>query len=156
LVGAMKLRQPIFWLNELHSNPILLIPNNLHETQQMDVEKKRKLEQQMDNGGIIDEKVSKMMKKMGFEDGKGLGKYLQGNVSPPKLKMQRGRAGLDFHKPLKVGRFKCVLCCRVFDEYELIEAHFSSKTHTKSLNRKAALGPSTSPQVRAVVLQMNS
>ncbi|XP_063235254.1 cap-specific mRNA (nucleoside-2'-O-)-methyltransferase 1-like isoform X1 [Bacillus rossius redtenbacheri] len=44
-------------------------------------------------------KAQKMMAKMGYKSGHGLGKHEQGRVAPIELSLQRGRRGLGLHLP---------------------------------------------------------
>ncbi|KAJ8878145.1 hypothetical protein PR048_022612 [Dryococelus australis] len=48
---------------------------------------------------LEENKAQKMMAKMGYKGGHGLGKHEQGRVAPVELSTQRGRRGLGLHLP---------------------------------------------------------
>lgn len=56
---------------------------------------------QEEEGITVEMKVLNMIRKMGYVEGRGLGKSLQGDVEPLRLRVQSTRAGLDYsaHRP---------------------------------------------------------
>jgi len=93
------------------------------------------------DGVSVERKVENMMNKMGFVQGKGLGKRLQGETSVPNIKVQRSKLGIDYKKEtkgVKFGLFLCTLCNKTCNNYSKIEAHLSSKKHFTAAEYKTS------------------
>lgn len=93
-------------------------------------------------GTPVAAKVNKIMTKMGFVEGKGLGTRLQGTTQAVDMKSQTTRAGLDFQPAPKIkqGLYRCTLCNKVFNDYTGTVTHLSSKGHGRVLERKVYVG----------------